>query len=776
MRFQTLIMIMAAVAALVLNAPDANAQPTGSISGVVLSPTGEAASDAEVRIVALGRVAAVDREGRFTFENVPAGEYLIQTSSPRHGEAVERVTVDEGATIEVTITASALFHVDDIVVTAGPQGLRRSELLQPANVLSGRKLADRQQPQLGDALAREPGMNATYFGPGSSRPVIRGLQGDRVRVLESGIGTGDASNNSPDHAVTVEPSTALRIEVLRGPATLIYGGSAIGGIVNVIDGRIPFELPTRPFSGFVEGLAGSVANELNGKVVLNGAAGRVAFHGSFLGRHTGDYSIPGFADVDHDHEPEEGEHLEDGGHEKEEAFGVLSNSAIKTLRGDVGVSWIGENGYLGVSFSGYASDYGIPVHGAHGEGDELAEGGAHAEGEHDAGDGISIDLDNRRFDFAGAWRFSGFFEELRGRAGFNDYRHFELLGEEAMSRIDSERFEARIEAQHKIARPLDGTFGFQYFDRDFGAAGDEAFAPPTDTKNWALFLYERIAAAGDRLNFEVGARYESQDVRELSSDFQRDFGSVSASGGVNWRATDPVGFYLSLGRNAKFPSAEQLFSDGPHPATQQFEIGDPTLTTESSVNLDVAIQAIQGPVTGSATFFVNDFNDFIYQNLTGEEKDGLPVAAWTQDDARFTGFEIEADIEVFHRDAHHVVLRGWTDYVRAELTATNEPVPRMPPLRFGGGVHYDQSRWRARVDVLRATGQDRISENETPTAGYTMLDASVGYRFFTGGLVHDVSLAGTNLTDELARNSVSFIKDQAPLPGRDVRIVYRLSF
>jgi iron complex outermembrane receptor protein len=743
-------MIIAGGAALLLNAPDVGAQE-GSISGVVLSPTGEAATDAEVRIVVLGRVAEVDRAGRFAFENVPVGQYLIQALSPRHGAAVERVAVDAGATMEVTITCSVLFHVDDIIVTAGPQGLKRSELLQPANVLSGRKLTDRQQPQLGDALAREPGINATYFGPGSSRPVIRGLQGDRVRVLESGIGTGDASDNSPDHAVAVEPSTALRIEVLRGPATLIYGGSAIGGIVNVIDGRIPFELPTRPFSGFVEGLVGSVANELNGKVVLNAAAGRVAFHGSFLGRHTGDYSIPGFADADHDHEQEDGE----------VASGVLSNSAIKTLRGDVGVSWIGQNGYLGVALSGYASDYGIPVHGDH---------------EHEEEGDVSIDLDNRRFDFAGAWRFAGFFQELRGRAGFNDYRHFELLGEEPMSVIDNERFEARIEAQHKIARPLDGTFGFQYFDRDFGATGEEAFAPPTDTKNWAAFLYERIATAGDRLSIEVGARYESQAVHDLASGLQREFGNASVSGGANWRATDPVGFYLSLGRNAKFPSAEQLFSDGPHPATRQFEVGDPTLKTESSLNLDVAVQAIQGPVTGSATFFVNSFKNFIYQKLTGEEEDGLPVAAWTQEDARFSGFEIEADVEVFHRSTNHIILRGWTDYVRAELTRTEEPVPRMPPLRFGGGVRYDESRWRVRVDVLRATEQDRISENETPTPGYTMLDASVAYRFFTGGLVHDVSLLGTNLTDELARNSISFIKDQAPLPGRDVRIVYRLSF
>ena len=737
-------MLLVGIGGVLSATPEAQAQTTGKIEGVVVSVDGEATPDAQVRLLVLGRVTVVDSKGRFTFEDVPPGEVVLQASSPRFGEAVERVRVEPGKTAEAIITVSLVFHVDDLIVSAGAHGLQESELLQPANVLSGRQLSDRQQPQLGEALSREVGINSTYFGPGSSRPVIRGLSSDRVRVLERGIGVGDASDNSPDHAVGVEASTAVRIEVLRGPATLLYGGSAIGGVVNVIDGRIPYELPPEVITGFFEGLAGTVANEVNGKLVLNGKAGQMAFHGSLLGRSTGDYSVP-------------------------DSLGVLPNSAIKTLRGNLGLSWVGADGYLGVGYSGYGSDYGIPVHGEHAE--EGPEGDVHEE-EAD----VSIDLDLQRFDFAGAWRFGGFLRDLRGRIGFSDYRHLELEGDVAGSRIDNERFETRIEAHHKIAEPLDGIFGVQYFDRDFGAEGEEAFAPPTDTKNWALFVFERITAAGDRLGFEIGGRYESQDVRDLLTDFERDFGDVSLSGGVNWRATDPVGFYLALSRNAKFPSAEELFSDGPHAATQQFEIGNPTLTTESSINLDVAVQALEGPVTGSVTFFVNSFKDYIYQELTGEEVDGLPVALWTQADAKFSGFEVEADVEVFHEGTHHIVVRAWSDYVRATLTDTEEPLPRMPPLRFGGGVHYDQSRWRGSLTVMRNTAQDRVAENETSTPGYTMLDASVGYRFFTGSLVHDVSVVGTNLANQLARNSVSFIKDQAPLPGRDLRIVYRLSF
>jgi outer membrane receptor protein involved in Fe transport len=350
------------VALLFLYPAESQAQSTGSLSGQVVAEDGTPSSDAEVRITDLSRRTTADEAGAFTFGNLVPGSYLVEATSLRFGRSVERVEIRPGETTRVTLEMDPLFRLDELVISAGPNSVQRSETYQPSSALTGLDLAKAVQGSLGETLSGELGVTSTYNAPGSSRPLIRGFGGDRVRILESGVGSGDVSSQGPDHAVGIEPLAAERIEIVRSPATLRYGSSAVGGIVNVIDKRIPREMPRSAFTGSITALGGTVADERTGAFELNGGfGGRFAWHLSGLDRGTDDYSIPGFAEHEHEEEhEEEGEHHEE---EEEGVEGLLENSAVETTRGALGLSWIGDAGYLGFSVSGLDTDYSVPGHG-----------------------------------------------------------------------------------------------------------------------------------------------------------------------------------------------------------------------------------------------------------------------------------------------------------------------------------------------------------------------------------------------------------------------------
>jgi iron complex outermembrane receptor protein len=729
--------------------PDAAAgQAVGRVIGVVHRPDGRPAPSSSVSIGALGRVARADSAGQFVFERVPAGMYLVESDHPRWGRAIDRLTVVAGHTAELSVTLLPEVHLDEIVVSAGVSAQQRSDLYQATDVLTGQRLRERVQASLGETLSDRPGVTSTYFGPGSSRPVIRGVGGDRVRVLEGGVGAGDASSTSPDHAVSVEPLTADRIEVIRGPATLLYGSAAIGGVVNVLDRRLPRGLPPRPISGTLEGIAGTVADELTGAAALDGAVGPVAWHASGLRRETGDYRIPGFAELN----PPPGDEPEE----------VLTNSAVETTRGAAGLSLVGARGYLGVSGLLYDSRYGVPGH----EEEEPAPG---AEEE-----AVTIDLRQRRLDLEGTWRFGGPLAATKLRVGYADYEHSELEGEAVGTRFLNESGELRAEAQHARLGALTGAFGVQLGRRDFAAIGEEAFVPPTTTDQFAVFVFEELD--GGPVRVQAGARYEWQDARDDDAGLSLKKRGVSLSAGVNWTVREGLRLAVNGTRSVKLPNPEELFSNGPHLATGAFERGSIGLGKETALGLDVGAHVDRGRFHGVATGFVTGLDGFIYERATGAEVDGLPERAFVQDDARFLGFEAEADIELVHVADGHLALELLGDYVHAELTATDEPLPRIPPLRVGGGLRYEGGAWTARAGVRRVTAQNRVSALETPTPGYTVVNASVTYRLLTGPVAHELMVRGSNLTDADARNHVSFLKDVVPLPGRDVSVVYRMYF
>ena len=733
--------------------------PAGSIAGKVTTPEGTAIPDAQVRLLELRRQTQVGEDGSFRFDNVPAGTYLLEATSSRAGAAVERVDVAAGGTAEVTLALDLTVHREEIVVTASPELRSTYEIAQPTSVLSGEDLARQLQPTLGETLSREPGVTSTFFGQGASRPVIRGLGGDRIRVLESGLGVGDASTTSPDHAVSVDPLSAERIEVLRGPATLLYGSSAVGGVVNVIDDRIPESLPEGRVGGTVELRGGSAADERGGVASLTGSLGRIAWHVDSLSRETDDYEIPGFAESRALREAEEGE-----GEEHEQAFGVMPNSATESDSGSVGLSWIAEGGFLGVSIQDFDTLYGIPGGHQH-----------HEEEEEEAP--VRVDMEQRRYDLRGGIsRPFGFLRGANLRFGATDYEHRELEGAETGTIFRNDSWEGRLEFLQRQLGSLSGSFGLQALSRDFEAIGEEAFVPPTQTDSWAAFTFQEITR--DDWRFQLGARFETQDVSaETGGVGSRSFDGLSGSFGVvRLFGEEDYSLGLSIARSTKLPNAEELFSNGPHIATNAFEIGDPDLSEETSLGADLTLRKVSGRLTGEVTLFANRFDDFIFEQSTDEEEDGLPVFRYVQRDAEFRGAELTGVYQLYHGEPDHVDVEFGADFVRAELRDTGEPLPRIPPRRYRLGFHYRGERLSGIVEGLRVEEQDRVAALERPTGGYTLLNASVGCRFFTSAAVYDLLLRGTNLTDEEARNHVSFLKDLVPMPGRDVSLSLRVTF
>jgi iron complex outermembrane receptor protein len=765
----------AALAALVLTLPlasqetasrrEAAGTPTGGLAGRVVSGTGTAAFDAAVRILELDRLVAVDREGRFSVGGLEPGVYYLDVSSPRYGQAIEVVEVVAGRSVEVEIVVDVQVHTDEIVVTTSGDPRHASQLYQPVGVLSGDDLVEQLEMSLGDTLAKQAGVSSSYFGPGAGRPIIRGLSGDRVRVLSDGIGSGDASATSPDHAVSIDPLSAERIEIARGPATLLYGSSAIGGAVNILSNAVPESMPSAPVTGDLSLRGGTVADELSGSLKLDGGAAKhLAWHLEGFARDTGDYDIPDDAVLGGEEEGEE---------HAGETPGVLENSSIEAEGGSLGLSWVGERSFFGVAASGYDTNYGIPGAGHHHE--EGAGGEEEQQEEAEEGEAVRIDLQQRRVDLKGGWsELGGFVESLRLRLGSTDYEHTELEGTTVGTVFTNEALEGRFEAIQRRVGKWHGSFGLQYGDRDFAAIGEEAFTPPSETEKWALFAFEELD--NDDWRFQIGGRFESQEVSAVGNPARSD-DALSASAGAIYAPAETLSLAINLAHSAKLPNAEELYSNGPHIATDTFETGDPDLETETSLGVDLRLHLDFDTWGAEVSAFYNDFSDYIYLMLTGEEEDGLRVGRYVQSDAELAGLEAELHLELLELDPHHLELDLMGDLVRGEL-ADGDNIPRLPAARLGAALRYRSERWSASAHVTHGFEQDRVSaaEGETPTPSSTLVGASVGYRFFTTGTVHRIELIGTNLTDEVARVATSYLKDEIVLPGRNLTLAYRLSF
>ncbi|GAA0472756.1 TonB-dependent receptor [Parasphingorhabdus litoris] len=677
------------------------------------------------------------------------------------------------------------FHNDDAIVVTAPY-VERLDILAGTSVLTGDQLTQDLRGQIGDTLTKLPGVSATSFAPGSSRPVLRGFQGPRVRVLTDGIGTLDASNTSVDHAVSIDPLTAQSVEVLRGPAVLLFGGDAIGGAVNVIDKRIPRDIPDEAFHLDAVGGFGSAANDWSvGGSLDVPLTESLVFHidGSF--RDTDDLDIPGFVlspELRSEVLAQAAEETEEGNLDEAEELtetanqrGSISNSASRTYSASTGLAYIADGGHIGFSVSYYDTDYGVPsrpgAEHAHEDGDPADPG----EEEEEEGP-VTIGLEQIRADLrAGVNLGDGFFESLNLRVGYSDYEHTEFEGDEVGTVFEVEGIEARAELVQNERNGWRGVIGTQLLVRDFNAIGAEAFVPKNSIESWALFTVQEI----DLGNFELeaAARFDHADIKSNIVNFDRSFDSFSGALGFAY-APDDSGLRLgvNLSRSERAPSAEELLSDGPHIATQAFEIGNPNFTTEKSWGGELYARWNSEDIQLSATAYANFFDDYIFETETGEEEDDLPVFQFFQRDATYYGFEASASFVVARSGGFAFVTDGVADYVRAKIKDGGGPVPRIPPLRLLGGIGAQSDSLDVRAELEWADSQNRVSAFETPTDSFTMVNASAAWRPFgkEGGVT--LLAAANNIFDVKARRHASFTKDFVPLAGRDIRISAKFSF
>lgn len=662
----------------------------------------------------------------------------------------------------------------DIIVTA-PIQRDRMDVLSGTSVLTGAQLTTALRPTIGETIEHTPGVSATSFGPNASRPILRGLQGERVRVLTDGIGSIDVSNTSVDHAVAIDPLLAERIEVLRGPEALLYGSAAIGGVVNVIDKRIP---RTVPDNVHVDAIAtyGSAANERSGGIAADApiGGGFVAhLDGSYL--KSGDLRIGGHALSPQARAEALASAQLPADPDSEIDFAAnaaikdkLPNSQAKTWVVGGGLSYIDGDSHYGISYSHYDSLYGVPIRYATQPGEEQ--------------EAPRLDIVQNRFDARAEIATGGsLIQKVRARLAYARYRHFELEEDGSVgTAFYNNGFEGRIELVQADHGVWHGATGGQFFVRDFNVVGDEAFLPRNQTQQIGLFTLQQLDYGVVKI--EGGLRYEkswlSANPFEDQSQFfsgGRNFDTLSGSLGASYRINDDWRIGINAARTSRTPAAEELFANGPHAGTEAFEIGNPDFRPERSWGLEAVLHGKGPGFTIHASVYHNWFDNFIYDSPDGTLEDGLPVFRYSQAKARFYGAELEATADLAQIGDFAIKADALGDFVHATIVSVG-PAPRIPPMRLLGGLSAESAKLDGRVEVEWTDKAQRLAPFETPTDGFTLVNASLTFRPFADKPDTSIVLAAHNIFDVNARRHASYLKDFAPLAGRDFRITTRIGF
>jgi iron complex outermembrane receptor protein len=773
-------------ASLALMIAAASTQATAAtVSGKVIDESGRPVVGAKITIKGTNLITSTNENGIYEIADVDPGHVHVHAFSSDHVHGDQEFdNIADAITVDFVLESTI---IENIVVTA--TSLRSSvlESVTPVTVLTGDELRKRQAPTLGETLKSTPGIQSSYFGPVAASPIIRGTDGPRIKIVQNTLDVSDASRVGVDHNVAAEAASAKQIEVLRGPATLQYGSGAIGGVVNVVDNRVPSELPDG-LDGELEVRHETASNERFAKADVTGSVGNVAFHIDGFTRETDDIEIPGFANI----EPEEGAER-----------GILPSSAIDTNSVTAGISYIDNKGYIGLSFQGFQNLYGVP-----GEGEGEEEEGGEEEG------GVSIDADFDRYQLIGE-----LYSPVKGissvklAASYTDYQHVEIEGDEFGTLFANDTTEVRLSAEHDAVAGWHGVFGLHYSNSDFLAQGEEAFTPPSETDSIALFVVEE-KKVGD-VTIQLGGRIDSNDVEgetfEVSTgaaggevgglgdgvfEFdEQSFTNLSLSAGANWVYQEGYSAAFNISRSERAPASQELFSGGEHLATQTFEVGllfdidengvvtaNPNGAEEEvSTNIDLTFRKFTGAWGYTISFFYNQVDDYIFLAETGlsaievgedgSVEEGLPIFVFLQEDADLFGFESEFYAQL--NDVWRVKVFG--DLTRAEIET--DDLPRTPPLRIGAELSFQTQHWFGDIGATFIDDQNRTSEFETPTDGYTLLEAGVNYTHTTSTNNEWIFfLRGTNLTDRQARVHTSFLVDQAPLPGRGFTLGARLLF
>jgi iron complex outermembrane receptor protein len=743
--------LLAALAAGATVAAQAGVTLTGRL---VNSLSGDPIANAAVQIDELRRQTVSAADGTFTFNDVPPGTYHLSVRSSGYSSRRTEMTVGTTAVAAGDLTVDPELHFEE-VVSVSAEARSQFEAYQPTTVLAGQELTKQLEMSLGATLENQPGVASRSFGPAPARPVIRGLDGDRVQILQDGQRMGDLSSQSGDHGVNVNPAAATRIEVVRGPATLLYGANAIGGLVNVITEDIP-TAPITGSSGTAMFDLGTAAKETGGAADIRAGNGSFALHAGGGARRSGDVDTP------------EGE---------------IDNSQSRNGFGTVGAAWTGTGGYFGGSYGYDDTKYGIPV----------------------VEDGI-LQLTPRRHSISlrgGARPAGGVFDALRGTLSVRRYKHDELEGDEVGTAFTNDTTEFELMGSHRAAGRLKGSVGAWVLDRAFAAEGEEALSPPVDQRGFAAFVYEELT--WPHVTVQFGGRVDRTRYEPLAEP-ERDFTNVSGSAGLLLRpaaADDRLTFAASLARAARAPALEELFFFGLHHGNFAIELGNPDLESESALGFDMSLRWRGSRASGELTYFRNDISRFIFRNeldfedfeareeefedrfpgraLVGhEEEEGgeeheeeeLAIVDFVGADALLQGIEVHGDFALTNR----IFVEAGLDYVRGALKDNDISLPRMPPLRARGGLRYQYNAFQAGGELIAAAKQDRVSGATTPTDGYTLLKLFTSYSFNTGRSVSTITARLDNATNELYRNHLSLIKDIVPEVGRNFKLLYNVRF
>ncbi|HXW06064.1 MAG TPA: TonB-dependent receptor [Vicinamibacterales bacterium] len=679
-------------------------------------------------------------DGSYSIPNVPQGSHHLLIAAPGFVPArVELVVGQAPVTRDVAVDPE--LHYTE-VVSVSPDARSQFDSYQPTSVLAGQDLAKYLEGTVGATLAVQPGVAERSFGPGPSRPVIRGLDGDRVLILDDGVRVGDLSSQSADHGVVVNPASSSRIEVVRGPATLLYGANAIGGLVNVISDTIP----TARIDGASGGMSfdlGSAAAELGGAADVRWGNNQFALHASGSGRRSGDVDSP------------EGE---------------IANTQSRGGFGSIGAAWTGGRSYVGGSYGYDDTRYGLPY----------VEDG-------------QVELTPRRHTLgarAGADQLHGFFSSYRALFGYRHYRHEEIVAGEVGTEFENDTTDLNIQAKHQPWGRLTGTVGGSLLLRTFSSTGEEALSPPVEENNFALFLYEELI--WPHVTVQFGGRINTASFSPEGGLPDRDFTDGSGSVGLVIRpaaADDRLTLAFSLARAARNPALEELYFFGPHPGNFAFEIGNSNLESERALGFDASIRWRHRRASGELTYFRNGIDDYIFRNPISEEEfdarfphgegEGnehghgeFPIVEFIARDSLLQGLEAHADVEL---GAGLLAEIGF-DLVRGQLRDSGDPLPRIPPTRFRLGLRYQRNALQAGGEWVSAARQDRVFGEETPTDGYNLLRLHTAYSFGRGRTVNTITVRLDNATNELYRNHLSYVKDFVPEMGRNFRVIYSVRF
>jgi iron complex outermembrane receptor protein len=640
---------------------------------------------------------------------------------------------------------AAVYQLEDYIVSAGPGQRSISDYASPVNVVTSEELSRQSSGTLGDVLDWQPGVSASSFGGGASRPILRGFDGPRVRILDAGLDSMDVSDTSPDHAVTLEPLLTERVEVLRGPSTLLFGSSAIGGAVNVIGKEMPRQRVAP--QGYEGGLEARYDTVSDGETLLGYTT---------VGQDNWALTITG---LDRDADAYE---IPDDAQEEDAEGSTLENSFVETEQYSVGASWFfTDDNRLGFSFSNYESRYGVPGH-------------------HDE-EAVAIDLERQRYDVElELVDVNDWIEALRMRLGYTDYAHTELEGNEVGTVFEREGWELRTEVAHTPWWVIDeGVVGIQIADADFSALGDEAFTPPSTTKTQALFISEHIH--GDVLHYEFGGRLERTDIAEQDNNRNYDELAISLAAGATWHIDEQNSLALVLQRSQRNPTSTELYAEGPHLATSQYEFGDAGLEQETAYGVDLTYRSAHDQWQAELSLFYTYFKDYIFSEDQGDATlvDGEPLDNYkfTAVDAEFYGIEAQLDYTLAESDNSRWLLSLMGDWVHASNEGSGDYLPRIPPLRLGSRLGWTCGNWDSGVELRYAFEQNNTGPEESATGDYLGLNLDVNYRVDLGNSMAAVLFArAENLLDEEIRHHTSFIKDEAALPARNLTIGARFEF